>query len=854
MSEGSRLLRAGQALLLAALLAATLIPAPAAANPVVPYCLGSVSPVAPPVPQVIMPEICETVTGRVFPEASPLSIAGSPYALDGASQLPATDYISYYEFQAGLNYLANSPAGQKYLTIHEVAQSAGLCSQPSPPNPSDPLGGSQCPTARTTLPIYMLEVTNKESPIPLENRQSMLFMLSIHGNEKGGREGGFRVLEDLVKGIGLAAEGVQNEAGLPSPITKPTGGEVTIYQDYLDFMRVFLLFPNADGWAHDEIPFILDPYCAAGPGFCRTNGNNVDLNRQAPTAGWQSPSPARNSVGEPESIGYYNWMIEQDINWAYAIDIHGMLNHQNFGAIMLPAGALSPQEMQRSIGLAQTLKDRLNGSPHFDNWEQLFATGETVEGVALTPASQAACIPGGDPTPQGFIGDCPLPGSALSAAGSSEFANYYTVIDAIGYTDSGFNGDFFAQDTGLNAPGYDIELAYNHITTDSQYGPGQVFNDFHVKMVREIVKSYMDASALDIQISFETKGARTLYLEPSFVATSLDDLNEDGTLRTPGGWADQNPGDDLWDYGTNGGFTARPAQYWEDLKPFVRNGELPGVLAKATAGSLTRAQLDNFDQFVIPGSAIKDIEGNSALLADIKAWAEAGGNLVLTDEALRFFDLTGLTSGAVNVLSQYMGGLRMDLSHSIFYEYQDKEAGDANRNVRGGVKQTYEPTPIGFETGANAAPNWFIDQAAFEGLGGEVAGIACGTTNLFDPCTGNGVGLGKVKLGSGQIQFIGSLLPDPTEEFYHPYGLDPYATTYSGNQILRNMLYMGNVIQAPPVVITDAGVIQQSSNEPVAVAGANGADPTAEAKGTPGFELAAGLLVVALLALVRRRA
>ncbi|HUR24531.1 MAG TPA: hypothetical protein VM327_00765 [Candidatus Thermoplasmatota archaeon] len=830
MSERRLLLRALPAGL-AVLFVLSLLPTPAAAEPGVPYCQGSADPVGGVARGVIMPDVCEAVTGRVFPEASPNSIAGSPNALPGASTKPVDDYISYFEFKAGLDYLAASEFGQKYLTVHEVAQSVGLCATPAPSVPLVGSGGD-CPTPRNRFPIYMLELTNKESTFPMENRQSMLFMLSIHGNEKGGREGGFRVLEDLVKGIGFAAETVQGGAGMPTPIEKPTGGSVSTYHDYLDFMRVFLLFPNADGWAHDEAPYpATDPYC--GTLFCRTNGNNTDLNRQAPTAGWQNPN--RHVTGEPESIGYYNWMLQQDIDWSYAIDIHGMLNHQNFGAIMLPAGAMTPQEMQRSIRLAETLKTRLNdeANGHFAAWYTLFNTGETAEGPADDQCAQF---------------DCPLPGSALSAAGSSQFAEYYTVIDAIGYTDSGFNGDYFAQDSGLNAPGYDIELAYNHITTDSQYaGAGSVFNDYHVKMVREIVKSFMDAAALDVKISFETRGLRTAYVEPSFVATSLDD-----TSPTPGGWADANPGDDLWDYGKNGGFSARPAQYWEDLKPFVRNGDQPGALVKTTAGTLTATQLEQFDQLVIPGSAIDDLETNPGAIAAIKAWVEAGGNLVLTDEALRFFDLSGLTTGAVDVLSQYMGGAGMDLSNPIFYEYQDN-SNAMNRNVRGGVKQTYEPTPLGFETGANAAPNWFIDPAKFAALKGEVAGTACGTTQLSDRCPDNGIGIGKVKVGAGQIQFMGSLLPDPTEEFYHPYGLDPYATTYSGNQILRNMLYFGNVIDSPPVVLA-GGDIVQSDNEPVAGPEAvSGSAPKDKDSPALGMLPLLGLVAVAALALRRRR-
>jgi hypothetical protein len=675
----------------------------------------------------------------------------------------------------------------------------------------------------------------------------MLFMLSIHGNEKGGREGGMRVMEDLVKGIGFAATPVQSGAGMPSPIEKPTGGEVQTYRDYLDFMRIFLLFPNADGWANDEAPYASNTYC--GTLFCRGNGNGTDLNRQAPTAGWQNPN--RDMVGEPESIGYYNWMLQQGVNWAYAIDIHGMLNHRNFGAIMLPAGAMTPQEMQRSIRLAETLKTRLNDDQHFDGWRNLFAAGQPAdEQLAQAFRDNGACVD----VPVPVVGGPNTCDGALNQVGSDQFAEYYTVIDAIGYTDSGFNGDYFAQNTGLNAPGYDIELAYNHITTDSQYeGPGSVFNDFHVEIVREIVKSFMDAAALDVKISFETRGVRTLYVEPSFVATSLDDIDAaTGAPKTPGGWADQNAGDDLWDYGKNGGFTVRPAQYWDDLRPFVRHGDEPGVLSKATAGTLTAGQLAQFDQLVIPGSAIRDLENAPGSIDAIKAWVENGGNLVLTDEALRFLDLSGMTAGGVDNLLQYMGGIRMDLSKPVFYEYQDASKPE-NRNVRGGVKQTYEPTPLGFETGANAAPNWFVKPDAFAKLGGDAWGVTCGTTNINDPCTGNGVGLGKVPLGKGQVQFIGSLLPDPTEEFYHPYGLDPYATTYSGNQILRNMLFWGNALKSPPVVL-QGGDIVQSENEPAAPGAASGSS-TGAGKDSPALPAAVlvGALATVAVALRRRR-
>jgi hypothetical protein len=817
------MLRPGLLAATAVLVAFSSLPVHATAG--TPSCAAYVQPLGPMGPSSIDPALCEQLTGRIFPEAIARPDYLEPDASGHSNTGFATDTVSFPEFQAGLAVLADRHPD--LVTVHTVASSVGW----------DNTATGQ----HESFPVYMVELTNKASPVPLENRQALLFMLSIHGLEQGGREGGFRVLEDLLKGIGMGGETVQDGAGLPIPIARPGGeGEVTTYQDYLDFMRVFLLFPNPDGWIHEEADYVAGSVgMGAAPctGHCRGNGHVVDLNRQAPTLGWQNPN--RNVVGEPEPIGYYSWMLQQGIDWSYAIDIHGMLNHQNFVAIMLPAASMTPQEMQRTFRLAETLNGRLNTDPHFDAWRNAFAATEQAT-AAGQPAAEQVCFPEGDPV--GIAGDCPLAGSALSAVGSSAFAEYYTVIDAIGYTDSGFNGDYFSQETGLDAPGFDLELAYSIGETYPNYAQ---INDYHVKAVREVVKSFMDAAALDVKISFETHGLRTLVVEPSFVATDADDANP-----KPGGWAEENPGDDLWDYGVVD-FAARPAKYWHDLRPFVRSGDEPGVLTinRASAQSGSAADLARaYDTVVVPGSAIRDLEG-SAAIADLRAYVEEGGTLVLTDEALRFLDLAGLTDGAVDSVPRYMGGIKMDLTHPLFYPQQDT---GQPRNVRGGVKQTYEPTPLGYETGGNAAPNWFVGPAAFAALGGSVAGLECGTPQLSDPCAGNGVALGTIPVGEGRIHLIGALLPDPTEEFYHPYGLDDYATTYSGNQILRNMLGWTEVFEAPPVVVTAAGEVVDSENEP-GLAAAPTATGSPQRKDTPAVPALAALAAVALALLAVRR-
>jgi hypothetical protein len=50
------------------------------------------------------------------------------------------------------------------------------------------------------------------------------------------------------------------------------------------------------------------------------------------------------------------------------------------------------------------------------------------------------------------------------------------------------------------------------------------------------------------------------------------------------------------------------------------------------------------------------------------------------------------------------------------------------------------------------------------------------------------VTLGELRLGKGTIRVIGALLPMPTEQYYHPFGLANYALTYTGYQVLQNSL------------------------------------------------------------------
>jgi hypothetical protein len=734
----------------------------------------------------------QTVLGRVFPEA-----------------LQTNDYISYAEARAGLDILAS--AHSDVMKVIEVGPSVGWVNAAT---------GQKEPSQ-----VIIVEMTNTKSAIAREDKIVVLYMLSIHGNEKGGREGGLRVIEDLATTQGIV-------------LAKPE------LKKYLDYMILLFLFPNPDGWTHEEPQYRNDcpgpaevegageAGCAETGNFVRVNANGVDLNRQGPTVGWSRGQGSHASMSQPESRGYFNYIKANYDKVDYATDIHGMLNpadgQQNvvnpdaapgqgqglpdpmeapnvvntdavanndvearghFVLTMLPAGRFTPSEMVDITSLAELVKERLNADPVFAEWQSI---------------------------------------DQSTTAWGGEFNEWGTVWDTIGYTDSGFSSDFFAQDQGLNAPGVDFELSYNHIVFDNYYpGPAARINDYHVNAVRFIVAAFMDQAAKQIKNSIETHGKRTAYLDNPKIVTNADDV------VALDGWAKNNTFDDAWDI-DHKVIQATPNDYFADLKPFVTDGDRPGSLMPIVARELGTPTLSNYDNLIIAGSAAETISGNAQAIAALKDWVSSGGNLVVTDSALTLLgEMDVVPSASIHQGFYYAGCSNLVREHAL------------NVGVRGLARMLFEPVPLGYTISSNSAPGYYFDIDAMKAAGGDIAGYGGAGQGCVERM--NQTNLGIVKVGSGKVTFIGAMLPDPSEEFYHPYGLDSYATTYSANQILRNALGWEQVYAQPPKILDDLG------KEVKAELGAElGAQTTAPAR-TPGFETLALLFAGAFVALAGRR-
>jgi zinc carboxypeptidase len=193
-------------------------------------------------------------------------------------------------------------------------------------------------------------------------------------------------------------------------------------------------------------------------------------------------------------------------------------------------------------------------------------------------------------------------------------------------------------------------------------------------------------------------------------------------------------------------------------------------------------------------------------LGKLREFVQGGGNLVLTDGALKALpDIVpdGKIPGSkVQRQRVYVGQSSFAFNANGPTTTKDVLLRDTSpvgaRNNTGFRRQMFEPTPLGFaiqtEDGGDAsfARQYAVDKETWEKAGGRsiAASADAGARDagpVFDQVT-----IGELKLGQGQIRIAGALLPQPSEEYDHEWGLEPYSVTYTGYTIARNLLDQPN--------------------------------------------------------------
>jgi hypothetical protein len=713
--------------------------------------------------------------GRTFPEAQE-SVDYVQYLADPQS--------GFREYRDGLDFLA-----QKYSNYLDVftlrshyddplAVSAGFDKKRST-DPADSGDGNDVVVAKLT-----------DESVPDEGKQALFFSLSVHGDERGGLEGGVRALEDLLIATtndGTISDGI---AGFTSTTGKTPEFHTYKVADVLKEEIVYFVDFNIDGWTAGERNRNFngikqaDPTksSVSAPFHTRGNAIGTDLNRQMPTVGFIDTT--RNPLEEPEMLYGHRFMHEVAANslggkMAYGADVHGEAQSRAYVDIMYPAGQFDSVKHRQHMSIAQRTKSEIDDSLYLglaDMIEEQTGgdAGEGIEDKVITPQGP---VPFPSQTPGGtFSQISDLPVSPPQNTIPTKPARWGTVWDTLGYTDTGFIGDYLAGELGVT--GMDYEIFMNHSDATRGYGRPWtvVLQENYINATRAIVKTAMayamtqEEEFADFQL--ET-GGRVGYLDNPDT-TSDGDEDGIGTLAGPQHNGKSRNGKDV----TQNSYSATNMRFFEDESKYV-----PGGITKVSAADIAddSSALDGLDTLVLADVTTPlDAEGNdydpAVYFANLKSWVERGGNLVLTDRALHVLGDTGIIPPAeikdINVYQPYANVV--DFDHPMV------------EGLRGNARQLSEATLVGYGIGNNASPMTIVTKAAWEAAGGHT--VATTGNNAGSSDSGTQTSVGQIPVGLGQVRIMGGGLPMPTEINDHRYGLKDYALTYSGLYIMENSM------------------------------------------------------------------
>ena len=662
--------------------------------------------------------------GRIFPEAE---------RAQGYIQFTPNP-IGFAEYRHGIEYLAQKyPRWVSVTTLSAVygpdAVSVGP-DQKRPGEAGDTGDGREIPVVKIT-----------DHEVPDQGKGTLLFSLSVHGNERGGLEGGMRTAEDLAMAAtsgGKISDGVDNYESTTG--RKPVFHEYEV-RDLLAQQAVYLVDFNSDGWA------VGDFWNRPPLPYTRGNSLGTDLNRQMPTVG--RIDQRRNPLQEPEMRAGHRLM--HDVAQAgrnglmeYGADVHGELTSQAYVDIMYPAGQFDSIDHRRLMAIAERTKSVIDATLYDGIVDQIEngSGGNEEEGE------------------QGVVPTKP--------------AHWGTVWDTLGYTDTGFIGDYMATDLGVT--GMDYEIFLNHTVPDKNWNV--YLQENHINATRGIIKTAMAYARFQEEefnernVTIDTGGRAGYVRNPDLVTDK--DANGPGTLPGPnkdGVGADGKPVQQR-------PYTATNMRWFEDT-----NKLMPKPFTAVESGDVATspAVLDALDTLVLADVAVpadprdRPVD-HATYFRNLRAWVERGGNLVLTDRALHALGAMGLVpADAVRDIRVYQPYANIfDFSHPMV------------AGLRSNARQLVEAAVLGYGIGNSASPMTVVTRSAWEAARGKTVATTGDPSGGQDSRTQTSIG--ELAVGQGRVRIVGGALPMPTEENDHRYGLRDYALTYSGLFVMENAI------------------------------------------------------------------
>ena len=676
---------------------------------------------------------------RIFPEAA---------LTQGYVQFQPQPGTGFIEYQHGIEYMAiKYPRWVSVTTLREMtgnpnAVSAGF----------DGIRAGEDGDTGDGFDIHLIRLT--DHTVPEKGKQTLFFSLSVHGNERGGLEGGLRAIEDLA----MAAEGGGTITDGVEGYNTSTGREPEFHTyevaDVLAKEDVWFASFNPDGWALGDTVNI-DP---APLPYERGNGMGTDLNRQMPTIG--RINSLRNPLQENEMK--FGTQVMDEIaargvpgKLAYGADIHGELTSRAYVDIMYPAGQFDSVKHRQLMSIAERTKSVIDATLYAGIQDQIEAQtggdeGEGVEGPVCD------FVPDPD--------DCQ---NQIGNTIPTMPAHWATVWDTLGYTDTGFIGDYLAADIGVT--GMDYEIFLNHTAPDKFWTV--YLQENHVNASRAMIKTAM-AYALFQEQEFNSSNFKVNPIgQPGYVFNPavVTDSDANGVVTKPG-----PDGDGIGEDGkpvVQKPYRATNMTYFTDASKLMTK---PFLKLQAADIANDPATLDAVDSlvladFTVPKDGLGRPVDKTAYFKNIGAWVRRGGNLVLTDRAIYALGDLGVVDKA-------------DIDDiSVYQPYSDIDFDNEDNLIKGlrsNARQLVEAAILGYGIGGAASPMTAVGTAAFTEAGGTVLGT---TGEQFTT-------LGHIAHGGGSIKVIGGALPTPSEDEDHRYGLRDYALTYSGLFIMENAI------------------------------------------------------------------
>jgi hypothetical protein len=271
-----------------------------------------------------------------------------------------------------------------------------------------------------------------------------------------------------------------------------------------------------------------------------------------------------------------------------------------------------------------------------------------------------------------------------------------TLYDMLGYSASGSMIDYYNTATGNDGTGFATELTVGTEVNWLTYPA--LLNQVWVDSIRAINYT-MFRHAVDPKRFTYAVGGRAAYLfDPRVIRH--DDANGAGYQRQPAETIPQRP------------YSVTRMKFFEDLN---RDADRP--LDKVRVRELLTGVKDvrTYDSLVLANDALPEPADEIVWYAQLRRWVSEGGNLIVTDAAAPALAKLGVVAAdKIAMARAYVG----------FVDFTDRNH-PLNAGLRGVASQTFDTVPIGYQFGdaaRNSAPNWTVEQAAWEAAGGSTQG------------------------------------------------------------------------------------------------------------------------------------